>query len=162
MNNPINAEDGLEEVFLSNGTILFKEGESSKHFYIIRSGKVEVFKRNENGEEIPLALVEEGQSLGEFAMIDQAPRSAWARCLTDVEAVKINETAYQYMLDKLPDWAFSMMQGLISRIRTTNEILARNGIVDQELLRQIASMEFNGEFTSSVNIQIDDLETEES
>lgn len=134
---------GLEEVNFRPGQFLFNEGETSFHFYIIQDGKVEVSKKGAKGEKIPLAVIEEGQSLGEFAMIDRQPRSASAQALTDVLAVKIPESAYEQMLKSLPEWANSVLQGLAMRMRQTNEIIKRHGIVDESIIRQIESVEFD-------------------
>lgn len=158
MGENVSAGDGLKKVTFQTGDILFREGDTSRHFYIITQGQLEVFKTGIDGEEIPLAVIDEGQSLGEFAMIDNSPRSASARCLTNVQAVLVNEEAYRYMLQKLPEWALSMMQGLISRIRETNEVLKRHGIVDFELTQKIASMEFDPDMTATLNLDLSDLD----
>ncbi|MCB0362806.1 MAG: cyclic nucleotide-binding domain-containing protein [Bdellovibrionales bacterium] len=161
MNKKMDNGEGLERVYHKAGELLFKEGDSSRHFYIVQKGQIEVFRLGAKGEEIPLAVIDEGQSLGEFAMIDSSPRSASARCLTDVEAVLVQEEAYRYMLQKLPDWALSMMQGLISRIRETNEILKRHGVVDPKLTQKIASMEFDLETSSPILLEFDENEKDE-
>lgn len=158
MTGKIRAGDGLKKVQFKAGQLLFREGDQSRYFFILTQGQVEVFKTGDNNKEIPLAILGSGQSLGEFAMIDNSPRSASARCLTDVEAVMVNEDAYRYMLQKLPDWAISMMQGLIMRIRETNEILKRHGIIDEALSQKIASLEFDEEITKTLNIDLDDVD----
>lgn len=162
MGDQISAGEGLKKVAYKAGEVLFREGDTSRHFYIITEGQIEVFKSGNSGEEIPLAVLGEGQSLGEFAMVDHSPRSASARCLTEVKAVLVNEEAYRYMLQKLPEWALSMMQGLISRIRETNEILKRHGIVDNELTQKIAAMEFDQEMTATLKLDLDDLTVDEN
>lgn len=82
----MSSKNGLEKITFKTGDLLFKEGDLSRHFYIIQEGSVEIFQSGFHGEKIPLSVVGAGQSLGEFAMIDDSPRSATARCLTRVEA----------------------------------------------------------------------------
>lgn len=161
MNDKMSSKNGLEKITFKVGDLLFKEGDLSRHFYIIQEGNVEIFQKGLHGEKIPLSVVGAGQSLGEFAMIDDSPRSATARCLTRVEAILVNEEAYKYMIEKLPDWVVSMMQGLVSRIRETNEILKRHGIVDQTVTQKIASTEFEGDVTTAINIDLNDLDDQD-
>lgn len=54
-------------------------------------------------------------------------------------------------------WAVSMMQGLISRIRETHEVLKRLEIVDQTIIQKIASTEFEGDVTTAIDIDLNDL-----
>jgi CRP/FNR family transcriptional regulator, cyclic AMP receptor protein len=141
------AADGIETVEFAPGDYLFHEGEAGYHFYIIQSGEVEVFKNKPPSGKIPLAIVGSGTSLGEFAMIDKQPRSATARALTDVTAAKISEAAYDELLKDLPDWAFSVLTALVQRLRFTNEIVQKKGIVDEKLLNQIESQQLDASST---------------
>lgn len=113
----------IEQVHFKAGDILFHEDENTFHFFIIQEGEVEVFKRTPGGEELKLATVTSGTSLGEFAMIDRKPRSASARALTDIVAARVSPEAYEHLLNELPDWAVSVMRALVERVRHTNEIV---------------------------------------
>lgn len=135
----------IETVTFNPGDILFQENEKSFHFFIIQEGQVEVFKTSSDGQKLPLAVVKEGTSIGEFAMIDRNPRSATARALTVVQAAKVSEAAYQQLLSELPDWAVSVMGALVDRLRQTNEIVRRSGIVSPSVKREIESIEFDPE-----------------
>lgn len=131
------------------GDLLFVENDSSYHFFIIQEGQVEVFKTGAGGEKIPLAVVGDGTSIGELAMIDRMPRSATARALTEVRAVRISETAYERLLSELPDWAVAVMKALVERLRHTNEIV-RKGFADpakspNQVQAEVQSVEFDGE-----------------
>lgn len=141
---------GLIEVHFKPGDFLFHEKESSFHFFILQEGKVEVFRTavksgaiDAKSEKIPLAIIEEGQSLGEFAMIDRQPRSASAQALTSVRAIKVPEAVYEQMLTQLPDWAQAVLQGLVNRVRQSNDIIRRHGVVDENLIREIEAVEFD-------------------
>jgi CRP-like cAMP-binding protein len=130
----------IEPTVFEAGEILFRENEESYHFYIIQKGKVEVYKYSA-GAKIPLATVGEGASIGEFAMIDQKPRSATAVALTRVEAVKVSEEVYGQLIEQLPDWAVSVMRSLVERIRNANEIVKRIA-VDEKTRKILDSSEY--------------------
>jgi CRP/FNR family cyclic AMP-dependent transcriptional regulator len=113
----------IEQVQFRTGEILFQEDETSFHFFIIQEGEVEIFKRGPAGEEVQLAIVTAGNSLGEFAMLDRKPRSASARAITDIVAARVSPEAYNQLLSELPEWALSVMRALVERVRLTNDIV---------------------------------------
>ncbi|MEK7354996.1 MAG: cyclic nucleotide-binding domain-containing protein [Bdellovibrionota bacterium] len=144
-------EGQIEQVAFEPGETLFHENEQSFHFFIIQDGQVEVFKTGTGGVKIPLAVVGEGTSIGEFAMIDRLPRSATARALTKVVAAKVSDAAYQELIQDLPDWAVSVMRALVDRLRQTNEIIRRSGIISQDVKKEIDAVEFDPEAGTEVD-----------
>lgn len=133
----------IKTVKFQPGEYLFREGEQSYHFYVIQSGEVEIFKSGPDHSKVPLAIVDSGHSVGEFAMIDRAPRSASAQALTQVEAALISETAYQELFSELPDWAVAVMKAMVDRLRKTNEILRQSGSIDKQLQDRISNAQFD-------------------
>jgi CRP/FNR family cyclic AMP-dependent transcriptional regulator len=154
----MNAANKIKPVRFSAGHILFRENDQSFHFYIIQEGEVEIFKTSDDGSKVPLAVVTQGASIGEFAMIDRLPRSATAVALTEVSAVEVSEAAYRQLLEDLPDWAVSVMKALVERIRHTNEIIRRAHTVDKNIKREIASVEYDSEKSGVRKDPLDDTE----
>ncbi len=149
--------DEIIPVVFSPGQILFRENEQSYHFYIIQEGRVEVFKTAPNGTKVVLAVVAEGTSIGEFAMIDRHPRSATAQAIDEVRAVKVSEAAYEKLLNDLPDWAVAVMKALVERLRQTNEII-RKSQVTETVKREIENVEYDTN-ASAVKDEFDDDDT---
>lgn len=145
----------IEPILFKTGDILFRENEQSFHFYIIQSGQVEIFKTTDNGTKIPLAIVSQGTSIGEFAMIDRLPRSATAQALSEVKTVRVSETAYKRLLNDLPEWAVSVMKSLVERIRMTNDIIRSSQIVDSKLRRDIEGVEYEPDTSASLKVDFD-------
>ncbi|MES2962847.1 MAG: cyclic nucleotide-binding domain-containing protein [Bdellovibrionota bacterium] len=141
----------IEQVAFEPGETLFHENEQSFHFFIIQEGQVEVFKTGVGGVKLPLAVVGDGTSIGEFAMIDRLPRSATARALTKVVAAKVSDQAYQQLIQELPDWAVSVMRALVERLRQTNEIVRRGGIVSKDVKQAIDAIEFDPDASTEVD-----------
>lgn len=145
------ADGQIEQVAFEPGEVLFHENETSYHFFIIQDGQVEVFKTGTGGVKIPLAVVGEGTSIGEFAMIDRLPRSATARALTKVVAAKVSDAAYQELLQELPDWAVAVMRALVERLRQTNEIIRRSGIISKDVKKEIEAVEFDPDASTEID-----------
>lgn len=133
----------IEEAIFKAGDILFNEGDTTYHFFVLQEGDVEIYKKMPDGKKLSLGTVSAGSSLGEFAMLDHLPRSATARAVTNVTAAKVSEEAYKQLIDELPSWAVAVMRGMIARLRATNDIIRRNGIVSEAVKQQIAAVEFD-------------------
>ena len=147
----------LELVEFNPGDVIFRENEETYFFYMIKEGKVEVYRETSTDQRVVLAVVEDGQSLGEFAMIDKQARSASARALTRVVAVKVSEESYASLLTELPTWAQAMLEGLVSRLRTANEIIRQNESIDEETRTGFNTSEFDADLTKTVEIDFAEL-----
>ncbi len=143
--------DLIDIVQYQPGELIFRENDSGSFFLIIQKGEVEVFRLSGDQQKIPLAIIGPGQSLGEFAAIDQKPRSASAQALTFVEATKISEPAYQQLLTELPEWASCVLSSLVERIRRTNDIIRSHAIVDSSLNLEIETIKSRKSTTSKTS-----------
>lgn len=112
----------IMKVAYKAGDFIFLEGDRESHFYIIESGKVQIFTKKPNGERINICDIGEGESFGEFALLDQgAPRSASAKALTDVVLVRVSEEGYNQLLQDIPIWASSMLRSFTTRLKSMNQ-----------------------------------------
>ncbi len=114
--------DILKETF-EEGDYIFFEGDIESHFYIIETGKVQIFTKNNVGKRLNILTVEAGESFGEFALLDNKPRSASAQALSKVSLIKVSESGYEELLGDLPIWASSMMRSFTARLRNMTQIL---------------------------------------
>lgn len=105
------------------GEFIFFEGDIDYHFYIVQTGQIQIFTKDSSGQRINIATIEPGESFGEFAMLDQSPRSASAQALTNVSVYKITEEGYEQLLSELPIWASSMLRGFAVRLKKMNKAL---------------------------------------
>ncbi len=65
------------------GTPLTLQGQTERTFYVLESGWAVVVRQMEDGEEHTLALLGPRQSFGEMAILDDSPRMATVKTLTD-------------------------------------------------------------------------------
>ena len=56
--------------------IVLHEGDQSNALYIIDSGQIKVSKINDQGKEVVLCILGDGDHFGEMSLIDDEPRSA--------------------------------------------------------------------------------------
>jgi CRP-like cAMP-binding protein len=112
----------LKEKFKA-GDYIFFEGDIDFHFYVIESGQVAIFTKNEQGHRIDICTVEPGESFGEFALLSNEPRSASAQALTDCTLIKVSPEAYERLMTELPTWASSMLRSFADRLKRLTKTL---------------------------------------
>lgn len=85
----ISKSGGVSRVHYDAGQIIFRQGELYRSFYIIISGKVQVF-REQNGREIEVATLGPGQFFGEIAILQGTRRTASIRAITAVDLLSMS------------------------------------------------------------------------
>lgn len=109
-------------VEVAAGEVIFREGDLGTEMYIIQDGKVEILKHF-RGENQQLALLSQGDFFGEMSILEDQPRAATARAVTEVSLLQINGTTFDQMLRKNPEVAVRMMRKLSRRLRDTDKLL---------------------------------------
>ena len=110
------ARDGIATRAEKEGTLIFQEGDKADGLFIIKSGKVAIRLGNRTLAELTVNSI-----FGEMALIDDAPRSATAVALTDVELVPVSEKQFLFLVSQTPFFALKVMRVLARRLRATNK-----------------------------------------
>ncbi len=109
-------------VSFNAGETIFREGDLGTEMYIINDGKVEILNRVGEDERV-LAVLEKGDFFGEMSVLEDLPRAATARALTDSRLLQINGSTFDQMLQANPEIAVRMMRKLSRRLRETDDLL---------------------------------------
>lgn len=113
----ISSSDQITKVSYKPGDYIFFEGDIESHFYIIENGIVQIYTKSADGKRINICEINSGESFGEFALLDQKPRSASAQAITDVTLVRVSAQGYEELLQDLPVWAVSMLRSFADRLK---------------------------------------------
>ena len=124
-------------------TVLFSQGDESDGLYAVVRGIVRIFITAEDGRELTIQLFEEGEVIGEIALIDGLPRSAGAATLTETQLIFVPRQPFMALLDSSPRLQRQILLGLCERLRHTNDQMNRAVFHDLRhrllvLLRQLA------------------------
>ncbi|MFV3408862.1 Crp/Fnr family transcriptional regulator [Bdellovibrio bacteriovorus] len=117
----MDAQSAIVKETYKPGDFIFFEGDIENHFYIVESGVVNIFTKDQMGKRIPICDIVDGESFGEFALISKSPRSASAQAVTDVVLVKVSEEGFQQLLSELPTWAECMLKSFTDRLQNMTE-----------------------------------------
>lgn len=110
---------------LARGDLLFAHGDPGDAMFVILNGAMQIRFHNGAGQYIDLATLREGESVGEMALIDDAPRSADAVALVDTELLCVNREGFSALLDHSPKLISALLVGLSSMLRQSNEWRAK-------------------------------------
>jgi CRP-like cAMP-binding protein len=129
MNNPVfkttsgpAPAKGAYLLDVKEGEYVFREGDLGTEMFIIHEGKVEILSGTGRNEQL-LSVLEKGDFFGEMAILEDLPRAASARAVTDVKLLQINGSTFDQMLRHNPEIAVRMMRKLARRLRETDDLL---------------------------------------
>lgn len=105
--------------FSKNSVIVLADDEGDE-FFIIQKGQVKVSIVHENGGEIILAFLGEGDVFGELSLLDGKPRSANVIALQATELITLRRSHFINLIIRHPRIATALLAELASRLRKTD------------------------------------------
>ncbi len=109
--------------YYTAGTILFKESENGRKFYLLKKGSIEICKHTESGEKITLGFVESGEIFGEMSILGNQPRTASAVCMTNCVVATADGDNLEALIKGNPDFSLKLIQTLATRIGYSERLL---------------------------------------
>jgi CRP/FNR family cyclic AMP-dependent transcriptional regulator len=108
------------KIVLKKFDVLIQEGERSTAMYLLQSGQLVVTKKKTGTDDIQLGFIYTGELVGEMSFLDNEPRSATVRAVTDCELIEIPNALMEKVLDNQPAWFRTLLRTLTERLRKTN------------------------------------------
>lgn len=118
-------EQRIKTVQFKTNDIIFNEGDQGSSVFLIDNGEIEVFKKA-NEREILLATRTAGELLGEISILEQNPRSASARCKTDVTLFMIDGKDFNDLLDHSPSASRAVFHSIMARWRSMESAMKQS------------------------------------
>lgn len=103
----------------TDAIILLAEEEGDTLFVIVH-GRVKVTVMSEDGREVILSILKDGDIFGEMSLLDGKPRSASVISTEDTELIMLRRSEFLMHLARYPEMAAKMLSTLASRLRRTN------------------------------------------
>lgn len=113
----------LDVVGFDRGETIFNYGDPGDAIYVISSGEVEVFFKNDTGERIVLEVATRGDFFGELSMLDNGTRSASVVATQETQALRLDRIDLEKFLALRPSAAMDMLTAMGRRHRETVERL---------------------------------------
>ncbi|MBN92554.1 MAG: hypothetical protein CL928_00555, partial [Deltaproteobacteria bacterium] len=113
-------------VDLAGGEWLFRAGEPGDSLYVLHLGLVEVVDESQSPP-VVLRVLGRGQSFGELALLNDAPRSASIRALRDCSLLRIDRDDYEALLLRNPRVILETAKELVHRLQNPGSSDHRSG-----------------------------------
>lgn len=99
------------------GQVIFAQGEIGEEAFIVHSGKVEI-ARGDGVAELVIAVIGEGELLGEMALVDRTERMATARAMARTTCIVVPKRIFDRVLKQSNPIVVTMLNTLLRRLRS--------------------------------------------
>ncbi len=113
----------LDVVRFPSGAMIFNYGDPGDTIYIIRSGEVELFLKDDTGERVTFEKATHGDFFGELSFLDSGCRSVSAQVTADAELLHMDRGDLEKFLHLRPAAAMDFLQAMGRRHRQAVERL---------------------------------------
>ncbi len=103
----------VQELNFDKDEVIVHKGDRGDSFYVIVSGKVQVW----DGDRL-LNELADGGIFGELALLDPAPRSASVKAVEPVHLLQLDESHFRAVLAERPEVSAAIIHVLTSYLRT--------------------------------------------
>ncbi len=117
------------KAYPKNSTVI-AAGDPTDALYIVISGRLKVIMSDNEGREVILANLNQGEFFGEMGLIDQAPRSATVTTIESCELLTITRTDFTKCLQGNFDLTMNVMRGLVKRLREADKKIGSLALMD--------------------------------
>lgn len=104
---------------------IFSYGDPGHALYIVRSGEVEIYVKNDQGEKIVLETSQPGDVFGEISLLDDGPRTAWVTAISDVEVLRLDREHFEEYVRQYTPAALNLLSVAARRLRKSDEVIRR-------------------------------------
>ncbi|MDQ3743388.1 MAG: DUF1003 domain-containing protein [Acidobacteriota bacterium] len=113
----------VDLIKLDDNQTLFQAGDPGESLFLVSSGEIELFIKDNTGQKIILDITHPGDFFGEIALLDEGPRSATAVALTHSELIELDREDLMLLFQKKPESALHMLAAMGKMTRKADELL---------------------------------------
>ena len=122
------------------GSVILFEDDPGDALYIVVSGHVKVVLIGEDGREVILATLDDGDFFGEMSLIDDEPRSAHVIAMQSSNLLILRRDDFQRCLEETPRIAIGLLRALTRRLRLADSKIDGGAISKKVTHHQMAQM----------------------
>src|ERR1044072_3484874 len=108
----------------ARGEFIYMPAERADYVYILRQGRVKLSVLSESGKEIAIDIIQPGEIFGEFALVDESPRSNMTQALDDILMWVFAKRDFTHLLSSQPKLALSYIRLVGDRRRRMEKKLS--------------------------------------
>jgi CRP-like cAMP-binding protein len=120
------------------GSVILFEDDPGDALYVVIEGQVKVVLIGEDGREVILATLGNGDFFGEMSLIDDQPRSAHVIAMEASNLLVLRRDDFQRCLDETPRIALGLLRALTRRLRLADSKIG--GLVLLDVTGRVARL----------------------
>ncbi|MBX3679401.1 MAG: cyclic nucleotide-binding domain-containing protein [Rhodocyclaceae bacterium] len=115
---------------VARGQAVVHAGDRTDYVYFVLTGTLKVLVSDEDGREVILTMLGQGELFGEMGVFDEQPRSASVVAVSPVDLVVIAKSDFRRMMQENFDIAWRIMSNLAERLRTADRKIESLALMD--------------------------------
>jgi len=116
---------------LESGAVIFEQGASGDTLVVVMDGILRVEVADHQGQSATVATIQQGEVVGEMAVLDPAPRSATVVAATDCQLLELSRDGLEKLRKISPSASATIVGTIISDV--TRRLRNVNKRIDKEL-----------------------------
>ena len=136
----------IPSIHLEKGQVFYTPGDRSEALFMLKNGRVQIYKVAPDGWEFTLAVVDAGTMFGEMALTAQRMREAYAEAMEPTDVCILKNEDLEHLVRENPEVGLRMIRVLGERLRLCEARLEDIGLKDvparlASLILQLAESE---------------------
>jgi CRP/FNR family transcriptional regulator, cyclic AMP receptor protein len=125
------------DTFLEEGDVLYTPKEGTERLFILKEGRVQCYEVNEEGEEITLSVIEDGNIFGEMALTGQSLHGLYVRALAASTVISLRREDLERLILNTPEVGLRLVRDLAQRLHDSESRYA--DIVSKDVPARLAT-----------------------
>lgn len=127
--------EGVEEIHLTKGETLLRQGDLVHNFWILLEGEVQIFWVQPDGRETSVAAMPKGSAFGEVPLLANIPSAATVRATSDSDLLQLSEDGFWKLMTSCPDVRKAILANMAARFQKMQSVA-----VQQEKMASLGTL----------------------
>lgn len=115
----------IRTVIYKKGEMIYRAGNPINSLYIIRQGRVKIYRLSETGKDQLVRILHPGDFTGELALFNESISEAYAETLENTVVCMVKRSELQALLCRYPAIAFKLLAELAGRLERSEKQTTR-------------------------------------
>ncbi|AGA68997.1 cAMP-binding protein [Desulfitobacterium dichloroeliminans LMG P-21439] len=117
--------EAVHSASYKKGEIVYRAGDQSDSLYIVRTGRIRIYRLSESGKEQLVRFLGPGDFTGELALFSESIHESYAEAVENTEVCLITRTNLQQFLMNYPSISLKMLAEFSSRLEKSEKQTTR-------------------------------------
>jgi len=122
--------DSVVKRRFKRGELIVEQGTKSNALFILLNGRARVLTADSRGREVILAVLQNGDYVGEMSLIDNEPHSATVRAEVQTDMLVLGRNEFARCLPDSSSLSYAILRGLVARLRSADRQIESLALLD--------------------------------